>query len=76
MPPPAVGSGKFGTPRERMQSANATAVPALFEPGSRLALVDDPQAATTTTHAMAATESTTVPIAERTSMQAVLADGR
>jgi hypothetical protein len=42
IPPPALGSGKFGTPCDRMQAANLIATPAPFEPDPGLA--EDPHA--------------------------------
>jgi hypothetical protein len=47
MPPPGVGSGKFGTPCERMQLANATPEPPAA--AASFGLLDDPHAATART---------------------------
>jgi hypothetical protein len=67
IPPPARGSGKFGTPCERMQLANASPEPpaeaAAFD------LLDDPQAAIARTQLKHAR-----PIAGRLAIDAVLAN--
>ena len=44
IPPPALGSGKFGMPCERMQSANLIPAPPLFEPDLWFDFPEDPQA--------------------------------
>jgi hypothetical protein len=59
-PAPALGSGKFGTPCERMQSADATACPMPVDPVVRLDLADDPQAVIATAHVKAASVTSTL----------------
>jgi hypothetical protein len=46
-PPPELGSGKFGTPCERMQLANASPEPPAAAAG--FGLLDEPQAPMATT---------------------------
>ena len=52
IPPPELGSGKFGTPCERMQLANASPEPPASDAG--FGLLDDPQAAMARTQLRAA----------------------
>jgi len=44
IPPPALGSGKFGTPCERMQSANLSPAAAPLEPDRSFDRPEDPHA--------------------------------
>ena len=53
-PPPELGSGKFGTPCERMQSAALIPAPAALEPDALCEVLDDPQAAIATEYVIAA----------------------
>src|ERR1700683_5136381 len=52
-PPPADGSGKFGTPCARMQRASASAPECDAEPPLPLGLLEAPQAASRTARATA-----------------------
>lgn len=52
-PPPAVGSGKLGTPCERIQLASSTACAELL---ALLGLGEDPHATIATAHVIAASE--------------------
>jgi hypothetical protein len=67
IPPPALGSGKFGTPCERMQLANASPEPPAEAAG--FDLFNDPQAAIARTQLKDAS-----PIARRLDIDAVLAN--
>jgi hypothetical protein len=60
MPPPALGSGKFEMPCERMQAANLSPALAKLD---RLVSFEDPQAARTNTQLAAA--SAIVPVLVR-----------
>jgi hypothetical protein len=54
IPPPALGSGKFGTPFARMQSANLIPCATPPEPAALGDLLEDPHAAIATAPVMAA----------------------
>jgi hypothetical protein len=49
MPPPLLGSGKFGTPCDRMHSENARNWASALAEGEALGLLEEPQAASTAT---------------------------
>jgi hypothetical protein len=67
IPPPPLGSGKFGTPWERMQLAKASPEPAA---AAGLGVLDDPQAEVARTEPKVATA-----IARRQGMDEVVAKG-
>jgi len=50
MPPPELGSGKFGTPCDRMQSEYLIPIACPFEDDVVLGLLEDPQAASASAH--------------------------
>lgn len=51
-PPPPLGSGKFGTPCERMQSAKRIPCPGPLEPAVLFGLPEEPQAVIANAQAM------------------------
>ena len=53
-PPPGAGSGKFGTPWDRMQSAYLTPSVYVLEMAALVGLFEEPQAAITIAQVMAA----------------------